>query len=152
MFQGKKHDNPDEEKPKPQSSAQHKHSAGKKEADRDKMIKIKDSEYQRLMKEGAEYKDKYVRMYAELENIRKRFDRDKFEFLKYANEGLIAEFLNILDDLERSVEAASARHQDYDAFLKGIEMIMVRIYNMLKKNDVKPIESVGLTSFFFNIL
>ena len=95
------------------------------------------------LKELAEYKDKYVRLFAEFENARKRYERERFEFVKYANEELIREFLGILDDLERSVEAAKVRHEDYDAFLKGIEMVMGRIQGLLKKNDVQPIKSVG---------
>ena len=53
------------------------------------------------------------------------------------------EFLSILDDLERSVEAARANHEDYTAFLKGVEMVMAHVYDLLRKNDVKPIEAKG---------
>ena len=109
----------------------------------DKMRKIKESEYRKILSEFEEYKDKYYRVHAEFENVRKRMERDKLEFLKYANEGLIAEFLTILDNLERSVEAARTKHEDYDAFLKGIEMIMAHIHEMLKKNGVKPIQAKG---------
>ena len=100
-------------------------------------------EIERFKKEAAEYKDKYVRLLAEFDNVRKRSEREKNEFVKYANEGLLGEFVNVLDDLERSIEAAKAKHQDYDAFLKGIEMVMAHIYEMLKKNNVHPIDSVG---------
>ena len=109
----------------------------------DEMIEVKKADYEKLTAEAGEYKDKYVRLYAEFENVRKRMEREKIEFVKYANEGLLAEFLNILDDLERSVEAAKQQHQDYSAFLKGIELVMAHVYEMLKKNDVRPIESVG---------
>ena len=85
---------------------------------KDKMIKIKESEHVKLIEEAAKYKDQYVRLYAEFDNARKRMDREKQEFIKFANEGLIMEFLGILDNLERSVEAAKAKHQDYTAFLK----------------------------------
>ena len=57
-------------------------------------------------KELAECKEKCLRLYAEFENARKRYERERFELIKYANEGLIAEFLGIIDDLERAVEAA----------------------------------------------
>ena len=97
----------------------------------------------KLQNELAESKDKYLRLFAEFENARKRQERERAEFIKYANEGLIGEFLGILDDLERSVEAAKAKHEDYDAFLKGIEMVMGRVKELLKKNDVKTIKSVG---------
>ncbi|MFH1360979.1 MAG: nucleotide exchange factor GrpE [Candidatus Omnitrophota bacterium] len=110
---------------------------------KEKMVSVKESELEELKQEAGEYKDKFIRLYAEFENARKRMEREKFEFIKYANEGLVTEFLNILDDLERSVEAAKANHQDYTAFLKGIEMVMAHVYDMLKKNNVKPIEAKG---------
>ncbi len=109
----------------------------------DEMISIKAAEYEKLAQEAAEYKDKYMRLFAEFDNARKRMEREKLDFVKYANEELLSEFLNILDDLERSVEAAKAKHEDYTAFLKGIEMVMAHVYEMLKKNNVKPIEAVG---------
>lgn len=109
----------------------------------DGTVSLKESEYHKLVKEAAEYKDRYLRLGAEFDNARKRFERDKAEFAKYAGEGLIIEFLNILDDLERSVEAASQKHQNYEAFLKGIEMVMAHIHDMLKRQGVKPIEAVG---------
>jgi len=101
------------------------------------------TESERLKKEATEYKDKYLRLYAEFENARKRMEREKVEFIKYANEELMVDFLGIMDDLERSVTAAKTRHQDYDAFLKGIEMVMAHVYELLKRNNVKPIEAVG---------
>ena len=57
--------------------------------------------------------------------------------------GLITEFLGILDNLERSVEAAKEKHQDYEAFLKGIEMVMAHVHEMLKNNGVTPVETEG---------
>ncbi len=110
---------------------------------KDKMIKVKESEHAKAIEEAAKYKDQYVRLYAEFENARKRMDREKQEFVKFANEGLITEFLGILDNLERSVEAAKAQHQDYTAFLKGIEMVMAHVHEMLKSNGVTPIEAQG---------
>ena len=109
-----------------------------------KAVTITEAEYQKLLQDAANYKDQYIRLYAEFENARKRMERDKQEFVKYANEGLLAEFLNVLDNLERSVEAAQAKHEDYTAFLKGVEMIMAQIHEMLKKSGVKPIEAKGL--------
>lgn len=107
------------------------------------MISIKESEYKKLGQELTEYKDKNLRLCAEFDNARKRMDREKLDFVRYANQELLADFLDILDDLERSVEAAKANHEDYDAFLKGIEMVMAHVYDLLKKNDVKPIEAKG---------
>ena len=104
---------------------------------------ISPADHKKLQEELAQYKEKYIRLYAEFENARKRMEREKLEFTKYANEGLILEFLGILDDLERTVEAAKAKHEDYEAFLKGVELVMAHILEMLKKNGVKPIEAKG---------
>lgn len=122
------------------SDAQESHG---KESLGQESIQLNKAEYEKLKAEAAEYKDKYIRLCAEFDNVRKRMDREKIEFTKYANEGLLGEFLTLLDDLERSVEAAKANHQDYSAFLKGIEMVMAHVYEMLKKNDVRPMESIG---------
>jgi len=108
-----------------------------------KMIKIKASEHTQLIEEAVKYKEQYIRLYAEFENARKRMDREKQEFVRYANEELIVEFLDILDNLERSVESAKTDHQDSTAFVKGIEMVMAHILEMLKKNGVKPIDVKG---------
>lgn len=111
-----------------------------------KMTGLKEQEYQKLLEEaaqGKEYKDKYIRLYAEFDNARKRMERERSEFIKYANEGLLADFLNILDDLERSVEAARAKHEDYEAFLKGIELVMAHVYDLLKRNGIKTMEARG---------
>ena len=108
-----------------------------------KMAGVVESDYQKIVEEAASYKDKYVRLYAEFENARKRMDRDRQEFIRYAHEGIIAEFLGILDNLERCVEAAQAKHEDYTAFLKGIEMVMAQTHEMLKRHGVRPIEARG---------
>ena len=110
---------------------------------KEKMIKIKVSEHAHLIEEAAKYKEQYIRLYAEFENARKRMDREKQEFIRYANEGLIVEFLDILDNLERSIESAKAKHEDYEAFVKGIELVMANIHDMLKKNNVKPMKVGG---------
>jgi molecular chaperone GrpE len=110
---------------------------------KEKMIKIKESEHAKLVEEAAKHKEQYIRLYAEFENARKRMDREKQEFVKFANEGLITEFLGILDNLERSIESANAQHQDYTAFLKGIEMVMAHVHEMLKNNGVVPVEAQG---------
>lgn len=107
------------------------------------MLEVKRADYEALESQAKDFKDKYLRILAEFENVRKRNEREKIEFVKYANEGLIREFLLVLDDLERSVETAQAKHQDYDSFIRGVEIVMKRVYGLLKKQGVVPIESIG---------
>jgi molecular chaperone GrpE len=105
----------------------------------EKEVILSEAEYLKLKEES----DKCLRMQADFENMRKRLEREKQDFLKFANEGIIVEFLNVLDDLERTVGLAQEHHQDLPAFLKGVEMILAHLYEMLKDYGVKPIEAEG---------
>jgi len=121
------------------------HSAPKEEVKKektDKIIEIKESEYNRIISEAAEFKDKYIRLFAEFDNARKRMERDRIEFIKYANEDLLLEFLGVFDNLELSLQSAKQKH-DNDALIKGIEMVLSQAQELLKKNGVVPIEAKG---------
>jgi molecular chaperone GrpE len=112
----------------------------------EKTITLKEEEYLKLKEaasEAQDYKDKLLRLQADFENTRKRLEKEKQEFVKFANEGIIIELLNILDDLERTVELEHSQHMDLAVFLKGVEMILAHLYDMLKEYGVKPIESEG---------
>lgn len=112
----------------------------------EKVITLKESEFLKLTEDAgkaAEYWDKLLRCQADFENVRKRLEREKQDFIKFANEEIISELLNILDDLERAVGLAESKHEDLPAFLKGVEMIMAHLYEMLKEHGVKPIDSKG---------
>ncbi|MFA4984231.1 MAG: nucleotide exchange factor GrpE [Candidatus Omnitrophota bacterium] len=112
----------------------------------DRSVTIKEEDYLKLKEEAEksrEYWDRLLRLQADFDNTRKRLEREKQDFVKFANEGLILELLNVLDDLERTVESAQSRHQDVTAFLKGVEMILAHLYEMLKEHGVRPMESLG---------
>ena len=112
----------------------------------DKPVTLKETEYLKLKEDAQaaeEYKDKLLRLQADFENTRKRLDKEKQDFVRFANEGIILELLNILDDLERTVELEHSQHQDIAAFLKGVEMILAHLYEMLKEYGVRPIEAEG---------
>ncbi len=112
----------------------------------EKLITLKESEYLGLLEEAKKSKDsqdKMLRKQAYLQNTCKRIDGEKQEFIKFANEGLIMDLLNALDDLERSVDLAETSKEDLPAFLKGVEMILAHLYEMLKEHGVKPIEAEG---------
>ncbi|MBU0547445.1 MAG: nucleotide exchange factor GrpE [Candidatus Omnitrophica bacterium] len=109
-------------------------------------VTLKESEYNELKDAAIKSKDiqdKLLRSQADFENMRKRLEKDKQEFIKYANEGILLELLNVLDDLERVINLAEDKHEDLDAFLKGVEMILAHLYEMLKQYGVKPIEAEG---------
>lgn len=111
-----------------------------------KAIVLTQEEYNKLKQEAEqskEYKEKILRLQADFDNFRKRLEREKQEFIRYANETLVVELLNIVDDLERTVELAQEKHEDFSAFLQGIEMILAHLYELLKKYGLTAIEAKG---------
>jgi len=119
------------------------HKADNKE---EKIVSLKESEYLKLKEDAAkagEYWDRILRLQADFENTRKRLEKDKQDFAKFANEGIVLELLNVLDDLERAVDLAESKHQDLPGFLKGVEMILAHLYELLKEYGVRPIEAKG---------
>ncbi|MBM3255123.1 MAG: nucleotide exchange factor GrpE, partial [Candidatus Omnitrophica bacterium] len=112
----------------------------------EKLISLKEPEYLKLKEEADKatgYWERILRLQADFDNTRKRLEKEKQDFARFANEGIIVELLNILDDLERTVELAQAQNQDLPVFLKGVEMILAHLYDLLKEHGVKPIEAQG---------
>ena len=116
------------------------------------LVSLKESEYRKLAEEAAGYKDKYLRLFAEFDNARKRHERERAELIKYAHEEVVVEFLGIVDDLDRCLAAlnknpdngtSQGRAENRDVLLQGITMVARRMHELLKKYDVKPIDTVG---------
>jgi molecular chaperone GrpE len=93
-------------------------------------------------REVERLQDRLLRLQAEFENFKKRMAREKTEYLKYAHEGLVLEFLPILDNLERAIASARAEAGS-TPLLEGIEMIARLFRAVLEKAGVKPMEVMG---------
>ncbi len=109
-------------------------------------IVLDQAEYDQLTKDAQSSKENWervLRIQAEFENNRKRLEREKNDFVRFANEGLISDLLNVVDDLERSLQLAQGEHEDFAAFLKGTEMILAHLYELLKKYGLSPMETKG---------
>ena len=85
-----------------------------------------------------EEKDKYLRLYAEFENFRKRTAREKLEMFETASEKVIKNLLPILDDFERAI--AEMKKNKEDELVKGVELIYNKFKNTLEKEGLKQIE------------
>ena len=88
--------------------------------------------------------DRLLRLQAEFENYKKRTAREKAEFLKFAHEGLLLEFLPVLDNLERALGAARTEVGS-TPLLEGLDMIARLFRSVLEKAGVRPMETVGRT-------
>lgn len=89
--------------------------------------------------------DKFVRERADLENYRKRVQREKEELLKYGNESFIMEILPVLDNMERALGHASEESQA--AVIEGVRLTHGMLLSALKKFGVTPIETEKGTPF-----
>lgn len=105
-------------------------------------VVLKESEYKKLVDDAASFKDKYVRILAEFDNARKRNERERMELIKYAHEEVIIETLGLYEDLERSLESSKKFSADANT-IKGLELVVGKMRDLLKQYEVKPIESVG---------
>lgn len=96
------------------------------------------------VRERDEYRDLLLRKTAELDNYRKRVERERAAADEAAAADLIADLLPIVDDLERAletdVEAAAA-----DAYRTGVELIHKRLLDLLARRRVTPIDTAGQT-------
>ena len=92
--------------------------------------------------ELARTQDRLLRLQAEFDNYKKRLARERAEYLKFANEGMLLDILPVLDNLDRAIAAAQAAATPA-ALLDGIHMTARLFRSVLEKHGVKPIESVG---------
>ena len=86
----------------------------------------------------AEEKDRYIRLYAEFENYKKRTLKEKMEFAQYANTEMMISMLAVLDDFERAIKEIAKNGNEAD--LKGIELIYQKFKNKLIEKGLKPLE------------
>jgi molecular chaperone GrpE len=117
-------------------------AAGKHGAEEDKRLrgklKQRDAEIKALREERDELKDKYLRKLAEIENLRKRFERERLEYVQYALSDFLRELLVVLDNFERALQ--SRDEADGKSFQQGVEMIHRQYLDLLKRKGVRPIE------------
>jgi len=127
----------------PGEQSQESGQAGKKEeqpaAESEKQDPLK-----KLQDELAEAKDKFVRMYAEFENPRRRTAKEKLEMIQSANEQLIKTLLPVADDFERAEKSFKDKN---DKESEGFFLIQNKFKKILEQNGVKPMEFTKQSDF-----
>lgn len=102
-------------------------------------LKKREAEIKHLRKETEDLKDQYLRKLADVENLRKRIEREKSDYFQFALSEVLLEFLGILDNFERALQA-SGGDADGKTFREGIDLIYRMSMNLLLKRGVQPIE------------
>jgi molecular chaperone GrpE len=90
--------------------------------------------------EAAQMRDRYLRLLADFENFRRRSEREKTDFYKYAMGGVLKDLLPVLDNFDRALDHA----EQGDDFHKGVLLIYKQLFDMLEKHGLKPIEESGV--------
>ena len=97
------------------------------------------AERDKLLVEKAESDERLLRARAEFDNARRRFERERSEYLQFAAMDLVREILPALDDFERALQTETADRE----YAKGIELIHQRLSEILRKMGLEPIETAG---------
>jgi len=91
--------------------------------------------------ETAELNNKYLRLYADFENYRKRVNKDKEELIRYGNESLLYELLPVIDNLELAMKHASGNENS--GLVQGVEVTLKELQRTLEKFGLMRIEARG---------
>ena len=98
---------------------------------------------QRLQAEKKELYERLLRKHADFENLRKRMQHEKEEFLQHADADLIRALLPTLDGFDRALKHRDPRVPE--EFYKGMELIYQGLFDVLKRRGLEPIGAVGQT-------
>jgi molecular chaperone GrpE len=90
--------------------------------------------------ENVDFKDRYMRSLADFENFRKRAEREKTDFFKYALAGLMKDLLPVLENFDRALEHAG----DGDDFHRGVLLIYKQLFDALTKHGLRPIDEANV--------
>jgi molecular chaperone GrpE len=131
-----------EEKKKEEILEHHDHSGDKKEKS-PKSKHGKDEKVMKLEEELSAMNDKFLRLYSEYDNYRKRTLKEKIELSKTATSEVIMAILPVIDDFERAIKAFQLVNEVPAAFKDGMILIFNKFVNILGQQGLEPIKSVG---------
>jgi molecular chaperone GrpE len=95
-----------------------------------------------LEDELAEMKDKYLRLYSDFENFKRRTSKERVEFFKTAGQEIITAMLPVLDDFERATKSMDTA-KDVSAVKEGVTLVHHKLKNILTQKGLKEMEAQG---------
>ncbi len=115
---------------------------GEEKAEKAPPVTLGAEEYQSLLNQVEEMRDRYLRAAADFDNFRKRAEKEKENVVCYANEKLIGELLPILDNLERAL-AADRNGSTVGGILEGVHLVRQQLQSVLAACGLEPVDAVG---------
>lgn len=98
------------------------------------------TELQRLQQELSEQKDKYLRLFAEFDNFKRRSARERLELIQTASRELMVSLLDVLDDCERA-EQVMEKTEDAITVKEGVALVFQKLRNLLEQKGLKAMDS-----------
>ena len=89
----------------------------------------------------AELNDKYLRLYSEFDNYRKRTSKERLELFKTAGQDIMVDLIPVLDDFERALQNMDKKG-DVKTIRKGVDLVYSKFKNSLESKGLKPFKSV----------
>lgn len=115
----------------------------KKNKDKERIQELEE-EVKKIKVEKAELNDRFLRLYSEFDNYKKRVSREKLDLIATASEKVIIDLLPVIDDYERAI-AANEKAEDINAIKEGFNLIYNKLQQLLKRFDVEEIVAKGET-------
>lgn len=89
-----------------------------------------------------ELNDKYIRLYSEFDNFKRRTAKERLELFSTAGKDILTDLLPVLDDMERAIKS-NEKLEDVAEVRKGLELIHNKFSNILNQKGLKPFKSIG---------
>lgn len=107
------------------------------------VVSISKEEYNALRQDASEYKEKYLRSLADMENARKRLMKERDENAQQAVAEVICDFLAPMDHMEHALEFAQQMSPEVQTWATGFQMILMQFKEILSANGVTPVTAMG---------
>ena len=99
------------------------------------------SQEEKLSAEVVELKEKYLRLYSDFENFRKRTAKERIDLIKTASEEVLKDLVPVVDDFERAFKAAE-KEADTQKIQEGNQLIFQKLVKILESKGLKPMEDL----------
>ena len=95
-------------------------------------------------KEEVDFKSKYYYLAAEMDNMKKRFSREKENIIKYGSEKILSSVIEVVDDFDRTLSALQDEKEEKIVnIISGVDMVRNKLLDCLTKSGLEPIDSMG---------
>lgn len=107
----------------------------------EEIVVKQESETEKLKRELSESQDKYLRLYSDFENFRRRTAKEKLELIEFASESLIIDLLPVVDDFERAIQSMNEA-KEVKSVCDGVNLIFNKMKKVLTDKGLSEIECI----------